>query len=1471
MRIGVVGPLEVLTDEAAPVAVPGTKERLLLAVLVSAAPAAVSTDRLAEVLWDGEAPTSARKSLQAHVVRLRTALEPDRPRGSAGRYVVRRGPGYALAVDRRDIDALRMTELVGRGHASLASGDTAEATVQLGAALELWRGEPYADWPDAEFADTERRRLTEVHRAALIGYLEAQLALGRQADVLPRVVELTDADPLQEDWWRLLMLALYRSGRQAEALAAGRRVRALLVEELGSEPGADLRRMEAAILAQDPALDRPTTPGLRVAAVATPGTCPYKGLAAYQTADAPFFHGRNRLVSTLVARLVDTRLLVVTGPSGAGKSSVVRAGLLPALAAGAVPGSELWRPLVVTPGRRPVDVLATLTGGASPGKVLLVIDQFEQVWAPGTETAERAAFLDTVLGLLDDGLVERCVVIVRGDHVGRLADHARFGECAGGALVLVPPPAETELRSIVVEPASSVGLSVDPDLLDVVVADVIGRAGALPLLSAALVGTWECRRDDRLTLAGYLEVGGVAGALTRSAEAAYTALDPDGRDQARRLLVRLADVDDGGALVRRPVPLVELDLDDVGSAARREVVEAFVGRRLLAIDGDRLAVAHEALLTGWPRLARWLEDDAAGRKTRQQVAAAAQEWRRRGEPADELFRGPRLAAALDWASTADEELVPVERTFLEASQAQADAELEDARSRARSERSARRRTRRLAAGLAAVLVVALVATALAVRAQRASDRLSQTADANRLAALSGSVESLDLAYLLAAQGFRVADTAQTRDALLSVLAQHRRAARAVPFPPGLRGGRLADGGRTLFVAGGDRILSWNVPSPELPAVIRDLDDSWQGWRATDGSPTEPLAAMAGTSEDLGPWLRLLAADGTIRRAWSGEQVGGRPLDVSFTPDGRLVDLLVAEDGGAGSSWRLVQIDPADGTRRDTGVSGRLPAGVDQMGAHIADDMSTAVLWTSDGSAPDTLVDLTTGAEVRLDAPAREGALHDVEYRALPSGAVQMWIDGTVIVYDRRGAVVQQLDGLRGAVFDIAMAPDGTWAATGGEGGEVVLWDIDPGTGRWSIGERLEGHAGLVQEVEIDPTGQQLFTLSLDDTVIVWDVGPDGGFGTAHPGLSGRWVANRPEVVDPGRLVVAPTRPLDPGGDQIPYLGAPTRGVAATFLDPRTGEVLAQVPVGDTPAVDEMYFGASVAVSTKHPWVAVTSGLATTVLDTRTREQVTAPILLPATGYRGADGTALPAGVAWSAAWTPDGSRLLIGTDDRPDPRGGGEVVAVDTATWRVVDRKELPVVPEVMEMSPDGRSLAVSGGEGSSVVFLDPGTLEVRHRVALRGDDRVWALSFSPDGRFVAAGGLSGALHLVDSRTWEAHEPVLLHAAPLMQLEWLEDGRTVASSGQDGAVALFDSERGVVRAEGLPASVHGEKGYARLVPDPDRELVVLNDQHVGLRYPLDADAWLRQACAVAGRDLTRVEWERYLPDRPYRPTCTDLD
>src|SRR4051794_39236794 len=219
MRFAVIGPLEVRSDDVAPVPVQGAKERLLLGALAAGAPGAVSMEALAETLWDGDPPVSARKSLQIHVVRLRSSLEPGRPRGSTGRFVVRRGPGYALAVSREAVDALHIGDLAARAHALLAADRPDEAAPVFEGALDMWRGDPYSDWPDAPFAEAERQRITEVRAGARAGLLEARLRLGRHAEVLPELERLVAEDPLREDWSRLLLLALYRSGRQADALA----------------------------------------------------------------------------------------------------------------------------------------------------------------------------------------------------------------------------------------------------------------------------------------------------------------------------------------------------------------------------------------------------------------------------------------------------------------------------------------------------------------------------------------------------------------------------------------------------------------------------------------------------------------------------------------------------------------------------------------------------------------------------------------------------------------------------------------------------------------------------------------------------------------------------------------------------------------------------------------------------------------------------------------------------------------------------------------------------------------------------------------------------------------------------------------------------------------------------------------------------------------------------------------------------
>jgi DNA-binding SARP family transcriptional activator/WD40 repeat protein len=1465
MRIAVLGPLEVWTDDLAPVPVPGAKERLLLAALAARAPGVVSTDSLVETLWDGDPPASARKSLQAHVVRLRSSLEPDRPRGSTGQYVVRRGPGYALTLGRGDIDALRIGDLASRGRAHLAAGDPKEAERLLASAVGLWRGEPYSDWPDAAFAETERRRLAEIRSGALAGLLEARIELGRHADVLPELEALVAQDPLREEWWRLLMLALYRAGRQAEALATGRRVRALLAEELGTEPGPGLREAEAAILAQDPALER-ARPASVAAGPAQAGACPYKGLFAYQVADAPLFHGRRRLVAALVARLVDAAVVVVSGPSGAGKSSVVRAGLVPSLARGSLPGSEAWRPVIVTPGLRPVDVLAALTGESPPtDPVLLVCDQFEELWAPGVDPGERAAFLDAVLGLLDDGVVVRCVVVLRGDHVGRLAEHAAFTEALGGAMVLVPVLTDEELGEIVREPARAVGLSVEPALLDAVVVDVLGRPGALPLLSTALVGTWERRRGDVLTLAGYLEAGGVAGALTRSAESTFARLDPPAQDRARRVLVRLADVDEGGALVRRRVPLSELALDDEHQAGTRSVVEAFVSRRLLAVDGDHLEVTHEALLTGWPRLARWLEDDAAGRAVRRNLAPAARAWADGGRPEDELYRGARLAGASDWASGDDADLTPVEQEFLDASRARTEAELTEARERARKEATGRRRTRRLAAGLAVVLVVALVAAGLAVRSEREAERATLVADANRLAALSTTAPSLDVSLLLAAQAVRLADTPETRDGLLTAVVDRGRALRAVSFSGRTLGASIGNDGQTFFLGAADQNFAWEIGSTSMPRAYYDYHDQWT---LADSSPTEDMVMGAGVSEDGHPWLRLLSRDGTETTLLEREAVGGVPVAGSFSADGRRVLLVVAGPDDAAptrsSRWRLVSVDPDRPRADDTGITGTLAVPFTRMFGTVSDDAGSVVLTGFEPGAPAVRVDLSDGRQVGLAVPAR--SVEGPVFRPFPSGAAQSWADGAVTLYDEDGAVLQTLDAHQAPVRDVAVSPDGRWAVTVGDGALVVLWDVDGSTGLWSQREILSGHRGDVITADVDPTGEQLFTTSLDDTVIVWDMTDGAGFGAVYPRTGDRWIANRPEEVEPG-LLVAPTRAASSARVDPVSPPADTASVAATFLDGRTGELIEDVVLGDTVA-DDM-FGSSVAVSPDGSMVAVTWGRGATVLHTRTRE-VVSEVEFPPEGTAPPNGILVPAWPVWCAAWTRDGTRLLLGAAAGTSDGDGGVIAVVDPLTGRVVDAAGYAIAAQVMEPTSDGTLIAVAGRDGEAIHLLNAETLDFERTVDLGFSDFVVTMDFSPDGRFLIAGGKFGLLHLIDTETWTpARGPTSVHEDSVLQVEWL-DNRTVVSSGIDATVRLFDAERGLVRGRPLRASTDPDTGSTWFVPGPADEIVALSGDRPGRRYPLDPAVWIEEACSIVGRDLTQAEWDRYLPRRDRTPTCTDL-
>jgi hypothetical protein len=353
------------------------------------------------------------------------------------------------------------------------------------------------------------------------------------------------------------------------------------------------------------------------------GVCPYQGLAAFEASDAPYFYGRERLVGELAARTVAMGLLGVVGPSGSGKSSLVMAGLLPSLSAGLLPGSDRWSQAVVRPGEHPLDALETLLVTRSQGtRLVLVVDQFEEVFTTTTDVGERVEFIDRLVKLTSDP--ERCVVVVtiRADYTGHLAPYTELTEPLAANLVLVGPMTGDELRRAIELPARRVGLRVESPLVDALVREVAEEPGGLPLLSTALVELWQARDGAWLRLEAHERTGGVRGAVARLAEASFGRLQGEEREAARALLLRLVGRGEGDAAVRRRVPVSEFDR----TPAVESVLHTFTRDRLLTAADGTVEVSHEALIREWPRLRGWLEEDVQGREIRSHITQAAKQW-----------------------------------------------------------------------------------------------------------------------------------------------------------------------------------------------------------------------------------------------------------------------------------------------------------------------------------------------------------------------------------------------------------------------------------------------------------------------------------------------------------------------------------------------------------------------------------------------------------------------------------------------------------------------------------------------------------------------------------------------------------------------------------------------------------------------------------------------------------------------------
>ena len=487
------------------------------------------------------------------------ALGPRAPTGRAlGRAACSstRDHGYTIRADPSTLDshAFESTLVEAR---KLLTTDPAAASQTLREALGLWRGAALQDFSYEEFARTETLRLEELRLEAIEMRVEADLRCGHGPELIGELTMLVDRSPLRERPVIQLMRALYRAGRQAEALRACERYRARIGEELGLEPSPELRRLEEQILLHDQRL-APFAPAVE----ATAATSPFKGLHAFQEADAADFFGRDRLVADVISRLgAGARLVALVGPSGCGKSSVARAGVVPALRKGSLPGSEHWLVASMVPGAHPMAELeaallrSTLDAPNSldaqladpelgllraslrvlphdTSRLVLVIDQFEELFSLVADEDERQRFLANLIAAIDDpqGRV-LTVITLRADAYHRPLAYGAFAERLGRGVVNVLSLTTDELEEAAVEPASRRGVTCEPALLAELLSDVLGEPGALPIFQYALTELFDRRDDDRLTVAWYRAMGGAHAVLSRRG--------------------------------RRPVPL-----DDIGGAGR---------------------------------------------------------------------------------------------------------------------------------------------------------------------------------------------------------------------------------------------------------------------------------------------------------------------------------------------------------------------------------------------------------------------------------------------------------------------------------------------------------------------------------------------------------------------------------------------------------------------------------------------------------------------------------------------------------------------------------------------------------------------------------------------------------------------------------------------------------------------------------------------------------------------------------------
>lgn len=1060
------------------------------------------------------------------------------------------------------------------------------------------------------------------------------------------------------------------------------------------------------------------------------------------------------------------------------------------------------------------------------GHVLIVIDQFEEIFTLCRDEYEREAFIDnllTALSYADDGSLT-VLLTIRADFYAHLAQYPELRDAVARHQEFIGPMTSEELRRAMEGPARIAGWDFEPGLVDLYLRDVGEEPGALPLLSHALLETWKRRSGHTLTLKGYHDAGGVRGAIAQTAETTYQQLSSQEQAIARNIFLRLTELGEGTEDTRRRASFAELVPQDESAASVNGVLRRLADARLVTLNADTAEVAHEALIREWPQLREWLNQDRDGLRLHRQITEAAQEWEMLERDTGALYRGARLLQAREWTHLNPYTLNADERAFLEASQeneereikekeAQQRHELEQAQKlaetesqRADEQRRGARRLRWFAAGLALLLLAALGAAYFAFNQSNIAQQNFVNAERIRIASKAqialDNGQGGDVPALLALHSLQFGYSPDADAALVNALSRGFTRQRYLGHNDSVYDVDFSPDGLTMATASIDATARiWDVRTGQ---ELQRFAPPTRILFAVEFSPDGRYLLTGNVGTD-GARLWDIATGQEVRR-FTGH-VGG-PWDLKISPDGQSA---VTGDDGMVHLWNM---NTGEELRRFDAVKGVgflatfSPDG--QMVAASGGD-GTVLMW--EAATGQELLRFNVGSSVPIMVFSPDGKTFVVV-----SGKIAQLFDF------QTGQEVRRFVGHTDLVAWAEFSPDGRYLVTTSQDKTARLWDV-------TTGQELRqfiGHTGAVYPVAFSPDGKYILTGSGDRTTRLWDVSPE---------------------IEPHRV-----NTQDVSSDV--FSGS---GIAALSTD---GE-----HVKNFAASEEERAKAIAIWGTRNGDLHYVRPEITTVLQTISTLALSPDNRILIGG--GDDG------VVWvwdsqtgrklyqlashtspvrSLAFSPDGRLVLSGSEDKT------------ARLWDLQTGKELQQfighaqAVRAVGFSPDGK-FVLTGSDDHTARLWDAQTGKELHR--FNGHTAaVHAVAYSPDGKSIATGSDDQTARVWDAQTGKELVQFIGHTGQVSQVTFSPDGQSVLTGSADQTARLWNAQIGrIVRQFAGHVSPVLYLGFA-----DNGRTVISGDTQNTYRWRASLDDILTFTCAQLTRDLTTDERALYgITDNS--PTC----